>query len=372
MIINFSASIIPSQNANSLQVVKTSNALVNNGEKVFLFSRRVNSSENIKKYYNIESELNCFQTKWIGVPFIGGIIYGITNNFRLSNLITGKREIIDIYGRDIYSVLFSLLFNIRGVTYESHMIPLNYLKFFMEYLLFKSKKFNKLITTSNSLKEAYIKLYEIDEEKVIVINNGSDSHDYSIDNTTELKDSMNITYVGSLKEGKGIELVIRLAEVFTDSTFRIVGGNDNQISALQKKYQIPSNVVFEGFVKQVELQDIYKLSDIVLAPYSDDYFEFRGIKVPKYPSPLKIIEYMSYGKMIIASDLEMCREILCNYHNALLCDDKDINMWIEAIRIVKEDRKLAYELSSKAFVDFNSNLTWDIRAKKIINAIYNN
>ena len=51
----------------------------------------------------------------------------------------------------------------------------------------------------------------------------------------------------------------------------------------------------------------------------------------KFMSPLKIFEYMSHKKAIIASDLPVIREVL-NERNSVLVKSDDINLWINVLK----------------------------------------
>ena len=53
--------------------------------------------------------------------------------------------------------------------------------------------------------------------------------------------------------------------------------------------------------------------------------------ISKWTSPMKMFEYMSYKKAIIASDLPVLQEILKDNYNALIVDSKNIELWKDAI-----------------------------------------
>ena len=111
---------------------------------------------------------------------------------------------------------------------------------------------------------------------------------------------------------------------------------------------------------------VYKNSfDIVLAPYTNKVSVFGNTgDSSKYMSPLKIFEYMSYKKAIIASDLAVLREVLSS-KNAMLAEPENIKDWVNAINELKnqENRET---IANNALKDFK-NYTWKNRALQIVN-----
>ena len=80
-------------------------------------------------------------------------------------------------------------------------------------------------------------------------------------------------------------------------------------------------------------------------------------------------EYLEYGKPIISSDIKVLREVLSSGQNSLLVPPENLNKWMEALVLVKNNPKLSKKLGR------NSKSTakkyyWEKRAKAILN--YNN
>ena len=81
-------------------------------------------------------------------------------------------------------------------------------------------------------------------------------------------------------------------------------------------------------------------------------------------SPLKIFEYMSYKKAIIASDLVVLREVL-SPKNAILVEPENIKDWINAINKLRNEKNRE-SIANNALKDFK-NCTWKNRALQILN-----
>lgn len=82
-----------------------------------------------------------------------------------------------------------------------------------------------------------------------------------------------------------------------------------------------------------------------------------------------MFEYMAAGKAIIASDLDVLREILVHQKNALLCPPDDPAAWAHSLNKLNEDRRLLSALGQQAKQDFQQNYTWSIRAQYILDIL---
>ena len=87
------------------------------------------------------------------------------------------------------------------------------------------------------------------------------------------------------------------------------------------------------------------------------------LETSQFMSPLKIFEYMSHKKPIIASDLSVIREIL-NEKNSILVEYNNIELWVNSINKLK-DYDLRKKIAKNAFNDFK-NYTWKRRASMVL------
>ena len=131
-----------------------------------------------------------------------------------------------------------------------------------------------------------------------------------IENSTPL-----LTYCGSLSKSKGIDLIINSAKYIKNVEFLIIGGLKVDVDHY-KKIANDNGVKNINFIGQVNYSDVPNLlnkSDILLLPSSA-----KNIKSRNYTSAMKLFEYMSIGKPIIASNIPSNTEILENNLNCLL------------------------------------------------------
>lgn len=376
-IVYLSNSIIPSINANSVQVIKTCEALAKAGNQVELISRFPRSNNAIGKndicnFYGVNNLFTIKHFKWPNIRLIGGVYYGhmIYRHFR-------KRSLPDLfYGRDSNSLLRVSRLGLP-LCFESHTIPEGKYKTNKIYKLLSFKNFKKLIVTSKALKESYLTLYPfLNEANVFIVRNAASKPQGSISKyESSVSDRFKVGYVGSLREGKGINIITALSKKLPNIEFHIVGGTETQIENIKLKSG-NKNLYFHGFVQNANLSQYYSTFDILLAPYPDikitNNIENARIVTDKWASPLKIIEYMSYRKPIIASDLPMIREILSDNINSLLCNPNNINDWVGAIELLMKNKLLYDKLACNAYHEFINNYTWDTRAKYLMEIIHTN
>jgi len=368
-ILYISKSIIPSRTANSIHVMKMCQALADNGHEVILLAPNLKRQyeTNVEDIYEFYGVRKIFFIKKIWHPNlkIGALFYTLSIFFYF--LVNKKFDLV--YGRFLHGcyvaalLMNKVIFEIHTPIYEEKNHKLKVFK-----KLIKNKYFKKLIVISHALKNMYLENGYLSEKKIQVAHDGADEV-INFNNKINLlgdKNSLKIGYVGHLYKGRGIDLVIEIAKQIKDMTFHIVGGLKEDVeywNNYSKSLNI-SNIHFYGFVSP-KIVGIYQNSfDIVLAPYANKVSVFgnKGDS-SKFMSPLKIFEYMSSKKAIIASDLPVLKEIL-NIKNSILVEPENIRDWINAINKLRKQEDREY-IAKNALKDFK-NYTWKNRALQIV------
>lgn len=369
-IVYISKSIIPSRTANSIHVMKMCQAFADNGHEVILLvpdlnNRYENEVDDIYDFYGVKKNF-FIKRLWHPNFKIGALFYTIAIFFYL--LMTKKFNLV--YGRFLHGcyvaslLINEVIFEIHTPIYEKKNYKLNIFK-----KLIKNKNFKKLVVISNALKNMYLENGYLSENKIQVAHDGADE---VLDFNTKInllgnKDCLKIGYVGHLYKGRGINLIIECAKQINNMTFHIVGGLKEDIEYWKKysKNMNIQNIFFYGFVPPKKVGTYKNSFDIVLAPYENQVSVFgnKGDS-SRYMSPLKIFEYMSYKKAIIASDLSVLREVL-SPESAILAKPENIEDWINAINKLKK-KENRERLAANAFKDFKS-YSWKKRALQVIN-----
>jgi glycosyltransferase involved in cell wall biosynthesis len=353
------------------------NAFLTNGNNIILIApkrkheKKINGI-NIHEFYNVKDSL---KIKFLYYPNIvgGAFIYAF---FIFMYLLRNKFDLI--YGRFLLGCAVSAKFDTK-VMYEAHNESWQeslYSKYLLKYLS-KNNNFIKLIVISNSLKEAFLKLQIFNNFKIEVLPDGANKYENLKIPNIRLKGSpgeLNICYVGHLYPGKGMEIISKIVTGLKQHRFHIIGGFDEDIN-YWKKIIKSDNIFFYGHLNHVHVQHYISLMDICLLPIQENIQSFgynvkQTMNIAKYTSPLKLFEYMSAKKLIIASDLPVIREIL-NERNSILVKCDDYSAWVKSIKKA-ENRGLRNKLSNMAVLEFLKNYTWVKRAQKILNMQNNN
>lgn len=170
---------------------------------------------------------------------------------------------------DLYSVFFAKILGIRHVVHVREFMQEDFGGYCVLGRSTKKKvllKSDKLIFVSQAVARAVVG--EIPEYGKVIYNGLPVPHkDYLC---PKLKDNVRIAVVGNIDISKQQDLAIKMMpkilEKFPHSTLHLIGDKEcpyrKYIKGLVKKLNIEENVIFEGFVKDVE--DIYSKFDILL------------------------------------------------------------------------------------------------------------
>ncbi|MFQ5630799.1 MAG: glycosyltransferase family 4 protein [bacterium] len=232
------------------------------------------------------------------------------------------------------------------------------------------KQADAIIAISNILKDFYVDK-GVPADKIHVIPNGADPEKFKpgekpndLAEKLDLQDKVVIGWIGSLFGWSGIENLISLAlhalEKYPNVAFLMVGGGANK-EFFERKLHVNGyapRVVLPGTVSHEEVADYLACMDIVIAPYP---------KLPLwYPSSMKVFEYMSAGKAVLASDVGQIGEIIQDGKNGFLFDpDKGDDLTAKTLKLI-EDENLRRMLGQKARDDVLEKYTWEGHAKTMI------
>lgn len=207
--------------------------------------------------------------------------------------------------------------------------------------------------------------------KVKIISAGVDpnifkpAYEEDIRSKYNLKDKKVVVYVGAMSAWHGAEDLIEIAnKLDEDVRFLMVGKGLDILEGESKEESISSRFIFTGFVEYEDVPKYVSAADVAVAPYNPKGFRYME-RYGFYFSPIKIFEYMACRKPVVASDLEIIRDIINENRCGLLAKPGDAEDFAEKIRMLMED-----EVSRKKFGDNGRNAvigkyTWEKVADKI-------
>lgn len=370
-IVYISNSIIPSRTANSIHVMKMCQAFFENGHEVILFAPdRLEEYEtdvdDIYKYYGVKNCFSICKLSYGNIRYIRNIKYSLAVIQELKKV---KPDLV--YGRDIYGCFFSS-YKYHTI-FELHAPMQNFIKKNILNAMCKNLFYKNTVVISDSLKKIVLETQNIRLDKLLVAHDGSDEVT-NFDTKIQLlgsKYNLKVGYVGSLYQGKGVEVIASIFDKVSDNIeFHIIGGLEKDISLWKKKIN-SKNVFFYGFISQKDISMYINSLDICLLPNQKVVLTYgannKMTNISEFTSPLKMFEYMAHKKPIICSNLPVLKEVL-NDDNALLVDCDNIGEWINAIEKLK-DYNIRIKLAERAYEDFRQKYSWKNRVKDILNAI---
>ena len=359
--ISFVAEInLNSNSAYKHQVLKMCDAFSQKGFNVNLFIintnnftfSKVKKSHLLKKNFKITQIFKSFKK----LNFFSRLLFAYKVFIK-----TKKDKNSIVYGRSIITCIFFSILKKNNVL-EIHQPNSGITKFLFN--LFKKailKKTKFILINKNLIKEFGLK-----KNNFIVLDDGVDLADFK--NNSKKKFKNTCVYTGSLHKGKGLEKILSIAKVLKDFKFYIYGDlstlNHNTINVCKKI----SNIKLFNFVVYGKIPSILKSHEIVLMPYEKVVYGNHSIDISKYMSPLKLFDYLAAGKIILASKNQIYSHILKNRFNSILCNPSDLPMWINSIKNVKKNIKLAKKIRKNSLLTAQK-YTWKKRIDKIINFV---
>lgn len=364
-----SGSTIPSTSANSVQVMKMcrsfSSALKDLGanQGTILYGHRGKSDcTDVYKRYAVERNFSIkfIQTsKFAVVRVVRRLVSILLDNF------LDSRDTI-FYGRDIFSIWLASRLN-WNLVIEVHHLPKTSLQAILLKNILSRPSTLAIVVISESLK---IDLGSVISKgnnvpPIIVAPDGADVPKNIPPAPGNVK--LKVAYAGSLHKGRGIELILALANIYSHFAFEIAGENAKFLKDYNQS--IPPNVDFLGHLEHCEIPGFLQQADVLLAPYQPSVSIGTGIDTSKWMSPLKIFEYMAAAKPIICSDLPATRQLIESTDFILYAPPNDIQAWSSLLDKLSSSSDLRFRYGKNAYHVLKNHYSWDARAKFIVDKI---
>ena len=278
--------------------------------------------------------------------------------FKIFNLLRLKKNTLFVTRSVLVSSLFAL-FGIKNIL-EIHLENYGFTKFFFNLkMFFIGSKNQKYILISKKLNE----VFKFDKKDFTVLDDASDFENFDTNKKNKIKIN-SCVYTGSFFKGKGVEMIFEISKKMQDVKFFLYG-NYKSLSVAQKN-DLPKNIFLCGHISYSKIPDILSKHKICLMPYSKKAFIDSGkISNEKYISPLKLFDYLSSGKVLVASNLPVYNHILKNKKNCFLVKSNKVEDWITTINyIFKNYNRLDHiRKSAKQTAKFYN---WNKRAQNVI------
>ena len=308
-----------------------------------------NSILGIEKKINFKIKtinyLDLFKYKWINHHLRFAISNFMFAYSAIKNALTHENDLI--YTRDFYTMII--------------LSTLKSFKLIKNQVAFESHQFNKIrkLFTKNIDFLVLINSYQKKQykhKKSIVLHDcvwEKDIKKYTIYDC----EKKSIFFSGSCTKEKGIERLLSLADNLEDYKFYIASLENYKDSNLPRHF-IKKNIIWLGRLKREEIICFLEKMEYCILPNEINY------KNNLYTSPMKLFEYLSSGKAIIASPINTVKEILDKSSFYELPNEKNLfPKFAESFR-TSDPQKV-----SKNYHKIINKYTWEKRSVKFINFI---
>lgn len=366
-------SIIPSTTANSVHVMKMCQALTEEGHDVNLIIPERNGApgeteDDVFRDYGVNAQFKITRLKISKV--------WRTWDFALAAVLAAKRgETEMVFSRLLPAAFLSTTAGIPTI-FEIHDVPrgLTGSRLF-PYLLGRGY-LRRLVVLTEALRSRVEEVWPeaMQRVDVLVAHDAVDLQGfYNLPSPSQARQKVGMDerftagYVGSLYHGRGIEAILAMAKECPEVYFHIVGGPEEMASSFARHLKMHGigNVGFKGYVPHTNVPDHLAACEVLLMPYERIVgVSGLGGNTADVCSPLKMFEYLAAGRMVIASDLPVFREVVDD-KCMLLLPPEDVSTWTKAIRKAQNDvswRK-KYADAGMALVQ---NYSWRARARNCL------
>jgi glycosyltransferase involved in cell wall biosynthesis len=213
----------------------------------------------------------------------------------------------------------------------------------------------------------YITSLGISPERVTVIPNGVDTARFS-PRPAPLDEVPLLLYIGTLAGWQGLDTLLEAMPLVLEehpARLKIVGkGRKEQRKFLQKrtrKMGLAGWVSLEGSVSHNTIPQMINQAHLCLAPLS-----FNDRNVTQGCCPIKVLEYLACGKPLVAANLPVVRELVCDGQEALLFTPDDPADLARCILTLLNDPPLAERLAETGCQRVRREFTWEIAQQKLL------
>ena len=360
-------SSIPSGNPGSIQVAKTCEAIISLSNKVNLIVPYTGLKESLKNYYGLKLTPNVIKLR-LFKSFPTGIKYYLFSTLSVIYGIFLKTELF--ITRNLFTLFILKLFK-KKVIIEIHhdlSVESRIVRFlFYNFDILNSSNIIKIVAITHAVKKYLIKDLKVDSNKIQVVPSAS-SINLKFKKLSN-NNKYNIGYFGSLEVSKGSKFIAKLSKLDKNNNYFIYGGNVKQVDKFKEKHK-NINLKVSGYIPYSKVKFYLSKMDILLMPSNNKLLRSTGGvgNLAKFTSPLKLFDYMASGKLIIASNLKVFKEVIKHNENCIIINNLNIVNWQRVISKTRKNINMYNKIKKKAYL-LSKQYTYLMRAKKILKNI---
>ena len=174
-----------------------------------------------------------------------------------------------------------------------------------------------------------------------------------------------IGFIGSFMPGKGVGFIETIARLAPRYSVVLYGDPSRDPPTAARLAALP-NATLAGYVNPSDVGAALASFRVGLAPYERAGFGGDGSPFVRADdlSSLKIVEYLSARRIVVASRIPSVTRMVADRHSAMLCDPDDPTDWLRAIDTVLADRALGASIADQGRALYAQQFSFNIRARR--------
>jgi len=367
-------SVIPSSTANSIQVMKVVHAYLKLEQAVHLWVPDFGVAEwnYLADQYGLSEP---FEVTWL--PFSP-----LKKQYDFSW--KAVRAAIDwgadvIYTWSLQAAVFALLQK-QPIVMEFHDYPMGCIGPTLYRALMHMRGKKLILTTTKALANGLEKRFRIPLpcEQLQIAPNGCDLERYAclpepslVRHELGLEENFTVGYSGHFYPGRGMDLLISIAQALPHVQFLWVGGKPEHVQLWQQALEQHNlhNVIITGFIPNSRLPFYQAAADVLVMPYETRISGSSGGEISAVINPMKMFDYLATGRALVASDIPVFHEVL-HADIALICPPNDKDAWVKAIAALRDDPEKRQRLGAQAKQEA-AKYSWTQRAGNTLDLLKN-
>lgn len=365
-----STSQVPAVTANSMQVMKVCQALVQSGHDPELVVPGRGQLVDWARMMDLYALTSTFPVTWLKTnPMFRRY------DFCRDAVGYARRQKVEvIYTWALQAAIFAIWHGIP-VILEMHDLPSGRMGPLLFRLYLRARGPKRLVCITRALQQKLEERFQVtlSPQEVIIAPNAVEPDRYQAlpDPPTARKElglpeQLTAVYTGHFYAGRGLDILFDLAVSFPQVHFIWAGGRPAELEPVRQRLEEMDlkNVTLPGFIDNRRLPLYQAAGEILLMPYETAIAGSSGGNSAEICSPMKMFEYLASGRAILTSDLPVLHEVL-NEKNARFLPPEDSSAWRTGFQELIDHPERRTALGVQAKIDAQS-YTWAARAEKTL------
>lgn len=172
-------------------------------------------------------------------------------------------------------------------------------------------------------------------------------------------------WAGNFRSWHRVDLLVRAFQgLDSDDLYLLIMGtgpadSENSLRSLAARSR-SNQIIFTGAVPFAEMPEYLSACDILVAPLIPKFEE------KLHGSPIKLFEYMSVGRAVVASRIGQLCQVIDDGRNGLLFEPDSKEDLERILKLLAEDRELREKLGHSARSDVEEKHSWKANVRRIL------